>query len=82
MTSLPVARAREDFAAVLRRVQDGPVEITRHGKTVAVMMDPVVFTTWRDAVEELDDIRAIDTLTSETSSFIPWDEVKRDLGLV
>ena len=82
MTSLSVARVRDDFAAVLRSVHDGPVEITRHGKTIAVMMDPVVFNHWRDAVEELDDIRAVDSLASEPSTVIPWDEVKRDLGLV
>ena len=81
MTSLPVARVREEFAAALRLVHDGPVEITRHGVTVAVMMDPAQFERWADAVEELDDIRAADAAREDSGPLVPWEEVKRDLGL-
>jgi prevent-host-death family protein len=80
MTSLSVSEARESFAEALGQVSQGPVNITRHGETIAVMIDPVVYQKLTEAAEEIDDARAFDEALEEGSDLIPWDDVKRDLG--
>lgn len=80
MTSLSVSEARESFADALSQVSQGPVNITRHGETIAVMIDPVVYQRLTEAAEEIDDARAFDEALEEGSHLIPWDDVKRDLG--
>ena len=80
MASLSVSEARESFADALSQVAKGPVNITRHGETIAVMIDPVVYQKLTEAAEEIDDARALDEALEEGSDLIPWDDVKRDLG--
>ena len=43
MKSLPVSQARENLAEVIAGLADGPVEITRHGVTLAYMVSPTMF---------------------------------------
>ena len=43
MKSLTVAEARQRFADVLDSVADQPVEITRHGQAVGVIVSPNMF---------------------------------------
>lgn len=43
MKSLPVSQARENLAEVIAGLADGPVEITRHGVTLAYMVSPAMF---------------------------------------
>lgn len=81
MESLPVTDARDNFAETLQHVAKGPVEITRHGKAVAVMMDPMTFDALVAAAEEIADIEAVDQAELESSPLIPWEQVKQDLGL-
>lgn len=81
MNSFSVTSARDDFADVLRSVGQGPVEITRHGKTIAVMIDPVLFDKLSEAAEEIADIEAFDAAEEDDSPRIPWELVKKDLGL-
>ena len=80
MTSLSVSEARESFADALSQVSQGPLNITRHGETIAVLIDPVVYQKLTEAAEEIDDARALDEAPEEGSDLIPWDDVKRDLG--
>ena len=81
MNSFSVTSARDDFATALRSVGQGPVEITRHGKTIAVMIDPVLFGKLSEAAEEIADIEAFDAAEEDDSPGIPWELVKKDLGL-
>ena len=43
MKSFTVAEARQRFADVLDGVADQPVEITRHGRAVGVIVSPEMF---------------------------------------
>ena len=81
MAQFSVSNARENFAQALETIQREPVEITRHGKTVAVMIDPVAYERLVDAAEDAADIDALDQVLAESDDTIPWDQVKEDLGL-
>lgn len=81
MPQFSVSNARENFAQALETIQREPVEITRHGKTVAVMIDPVAYERLVDAAEDAADIDALDQALAESDDTIPWDQVKEDLGL-
>jgi prevent-host-death family protein len=41
--SLPVSKARESLAEVLGQLDDGPVEITRHGEPLGYIVSPTMF---------------------------------------
>lgn len=43
MNSFSVTSARDAFARALKSVEKGPVEITRHGTTIAYMVSPAMF---------------------------------------
>ena len=81
MAQFSVSNARGNFAQALETIQREPVEITRHGKTVAVMIDPAVYERLVDAAEDAADIDALDQVLAESDDTIPWDQVKEDLGL-
>lgn len=83
MNEIAVSAAREHLADVIEDAQrsGGPVYLTRRGRPVAVVLDPDVFDKLvEDAEDALD--RAELALAREENDFIPWDEVKADLGLV
>ena len=81
MAQFSVSNARENFAQALDTIQREPVEITRHGKTVAVMIDPMVYERLAEAAEDAADIDALDQALAGSDDTIPWDQVKEDLGL-
>jgi antitoxin Phd len=82
MMEMAVSEAREHLAEVIASAQrtGEPVYLTRRGRTVAVVVDPVVFEKLlEDAENALD--RAELTLARDEDSYIPWEQVKADLGL-
>ena len=81
MNSIPVSQARDELSDLIDTVSAGPVEILRHGKPVAVIISPEHHTRLEEAYEELDDIRAYDEAVDDPSPLIPWEDIKRDLGL-
>ena len=58
-----------------------PVWITRDGVDVAVVISPEMFNELVEAQEELDDIAAVDEAQRDKSPGIPWEQVKKNLGL-
>lgn len=79
---MAVSEAREHLAEVIESAQRSgePVYLTRRGRAVAVVVDPVVFEKLlADAEEALD--RAELALARDDDDYIPWDQVKADLGL-
>ena len=81
MSELAVSAARDHFAAAIEQARSGePVYVTRHGRQVAVIVD---VSDYRALVEAAED--AVDRVELEAAraddDFVPWDEVKNDLGL-
>jgi prevent-host-death family protein len=82
MNEVAVSEARERLADLIEaaRRSGEPVFVTRRGRRVAVMLDP-------DAYDRLveDAADAVDTAELRAArledDYVPWEEVKADLGL-
>lgn len=82
MRDVAVSEARSRLAEIIdeaRRSRE-PVYVTRRGRRVAVILDADLYD---QVVEEAED--AIDRheleAAREEDDYVPWDEVKADLGL-
>jgi prevent-host-death family protein len=82
MSELTVTEAREQFPAVLNQAKKKPVRITRHGKDVAIVIDPSLYESLIQAQEELEDTAAFDEALEDKSANIPWAQVQKDLKLI
>ena len=82
MMEMAVSEAREHLAEVIDSAQrtGEPVYLTRRGRAVAVVVDPVVFEKLLDDAEDALD-RAELALARDEDDYIPWEQVKADLGL-
>lgn len=82
MSEMAVSEAREHLADVIESAQrtGEPVYLTRRGRAVAVVVDPGVFEKLLDDAEDALD-RAELTLAREEDDYVPWEQVKADLGL-
>lgn len=74
-----ISDIRENLAAVIRESAYEPVEIIRHGRRVAVMVSPMMFDRAMEALEDQADEAAVDEAIA--GEMIPWDELKKELGL-
>ncbi len=85
MTDIPITDARDRLASVIDEARRGPVYLTRRDRRVAAIVDPETLAQLEADAEELSDIRAVDEAWAETERLaetpIPWEDVKRELGL-
>ena len=83
MTEVAVSVARERLADVIEdaRRSGEPVWVTRRGKRVAAVVDPEVMERLVEAAEDALDRAALHQ-AREDDDYVPWDEVKAELGLV
>jgi len=85
MSEVPITEARGHLASIIDRSRQAPVYLTRRNRPVAAIVDAEQLQELLDDSEELADIRAVDAAWAETERLgetpVPWDEVKRDLGL-
>lgn len=82
MSELPVSEARDRLAEVIdgaRRTGE-PVYVTRRGRRVAVIMDAEAYDRIVDEAEDSAD-RASLAAARAADDYVPWDEVKVELGL-
>ena len=82
MSDLSISDARADLAKAITRAKKNPVTILRHGKPVAILINPSLFERFVESIEELEDIAAFDEAVSDKDPTIPWEQVKKDLGLL
>ena len=81
MTELSISNAREGLAAAINDLDTGPVTISRHGKPVAVLLSPSSYEKFLEVMADAEDFAAYDAARSDLGPLIPWEEVKKDLGL-
>lgn len=82
MTEVAVSQARQRLAELIdtaRRTGE-PVRVTRRGRPVAVIIDPDEYGRLVAEAEDALD-RAELKAARDEDDYIPWDEVKADLGL-
>ncbi|GAC1373911.1 MAG: hypothetical protein NVS3B21_33880 [Acidimicrobiales bacterium] len=82
MSELAVSEARERLAEVIEstRASKEPVYVTRRGRRVAVIMDPDAYESLVAAAEDTVDRAELDAARSD-DDYVPWEEVKAELGL-
>lgn len=84
---IAVSEAKKHLGAVIDRVRatHEPVRLSKHGHTVAVIVDSVEFERLLELAEDAEDAAAALAARremEETGSLpIPWEEVKAELGL-
>ncbi|MCT2225982.1 type II toxin-antitoxin system Phd/YefM family antitoxin [Microbacterium paraoxydans] len=86
MSEIAITEARARLASIIDEAREEPVYLTRRNVPVAAVIDASLLERLLEDAEELADIRAVDAAWDETARLhetpIPWEEVKRDLGLV
>jgi len=82
MTDVAVSEVREHLAELIdsARVTGDPVFVTRRGRRVAVILDADQYEQLVDDAEDVVDRFEL-RLAREEDDYVPWDEVKADLGL-
>ena len=84
MTTLSTVKARENFSDLVNRSAYGKerVVLTRRGKGVAAVV-PIEDLNLLEAIEDRLDLEDIEKALAdpENRRAIPWDKLKRDLGL-
>ncbi len=83
MIEMAVSEARNHLADIIDRVRASgePIFVTRRGRRVAVILDAQVFDEILEAAEDATDRRELEAARAD-DDYVPWDEVKADLGLV
>lgn len=81
MTSLPVSKARQEFAELINRVayKGERIVIQRRGKGVAALV-PTEDLEVLESLEDRMDLEAARKALKEKGT-MPWEKVKADLGL-
>ena len=86
MSEIAITEARARLASIIDDARTEPVYLTRRNRAVAAVVDATLLAQLLEDAEELADIRAVDAAWAETESLgetpVPWDDVRRDLGLI
>lgn len=81
MSDMSISEARENLSAAVNDSLKRPVRILKHGKPVAVLVNASMYEKFVESMEELEDIAAFDEAITDKSPGIPWNQVKKDLGI-
>jgi antitoxin Phd len=80
MAAFNITDFRANLTDAVETAQTEAVILERNGHAVAVMVSPERYEEMMDALEELEDMAAVDAALAEGGEPIPWKQVMRDLG--
>ena len=82
MTELAVSEARSRLAETIdeARRSGEPVTMTKYGRRVAVILSVEAFDRLVDIADDTDDRREL-AAARHDDDYVPWDEVKAELGM-
>lgn len=82
MIDVAVSEARSRLAEIIDEARRSrqPVYVTRRGRRVAVILDADLYDQVVEEAEDAIDRRELEAAREE-DDYVPWDEVKADLGL-
>jgi antitoxin Phd len=83
MTNMSISQAREQLPAVIELCQTEAVILERYGKPQAVIISYERYDELMTALEDIEDLEAIAEIEADIkkNGTIPWEEVRRDLGI-
>ncbi|MEO8527902.1 MAG: type II toxin-antitoxin system Phd/YefM family antitoxin [Pseudolysinimonas sp.] len=85
MSEVTITDARAQLSTLVDEAHRGPVYLTRRDRAVAAIVDAEQLQQLLADAEDLADIRAVDNAWDEAERLgetpVPWEDVKRDLGL-
>jgi antitoxin Phd len=77
---MSITHVRAHMPAVIETAKTEAVILERNGHRAAVMVSPERYDELMDALEEAEDVAAVDAALAEGGEPIPWDQVMKDLG--
>ena len=80
MAKLKMTEFRANLNDAVETAQTEAVILERNGRPAAVLVSHDRYEELMDALEELEDIAAVDAALAEGGEPIPWEQVMRDLG--
>jgi len=80
MATLNITKFRANLPYAIETAQTEAVILERNGHPAAVMVSPARYDELMEALEELEDIAAVDAALAEGGEPIPWEQVMKDLG--
>ena len=81
MSEFAVSEARNRLAEAIDFARSGePVYMTRRGRRVAVLVDAASYDALVEVAEDAMDRAELEAARAE-NDYVPWEEVKADLGL-
>ena len=81
MKTFSVSEARNNLPLLVNLAKREPIMIERHEKEEAVLISVEQFEKFVEAQEELEDIQSAEESMRDPSPNIPWEKVKKELGL-
>lgn len=76
---VPIAEARAQLSAVIKRAVDGDIILMNHGRPAAVLMAPEHYRALLDELDELQDRLAV--WENQDAPAVPFDHVMAELGI-
>lgn len=81
MMDMTISEVRDHLGELVRQVTHEPVYVTKHGRRAMVVLDAGHYDAMVERLENLEDVAAARAARDETGDSIPWEDVKRELGL-
>ena len=81
MTTISVSEARESFSSIIEDALEEAIILQRYGKPVVVVLGYDQYEKMMETYEDAQDIESIKEYEKKSTKNIPWDKVKKDLGL-
>ena len=77
---MKISEVRDNFPKAVELAQHEAVILERYGRPAAVMVSPERYEELMDALEDAEDIAAVEAALAEDAPSIPWHVVKAELG--
>ena len=77
---MQMSEARHDIARAVELARTEAVILERNGHAAAVLISPARYDELMTAIEDAEDIAAMDASLAEDAPSIPWQDVKAELG--
>lgn len=77
---MSVSAARDKLSDAVELARTEAVFLERYGRPAAVLVSPERYEQLMAALEDIEDVAALDAAMAEEGPNIPWEQVKADLG--